>query len=484
MEALRFTDSVRAAQQNDERAFEFLYKKSYAILKRETLKYFKNEFDADDVLQNTYISIFRNLGALKDPEKFIPWSISICRNFCINECVRKAKQKERNEFRPAISEEGQEGLDTLPASSYDRTSSPDAAIDAIETKRLLSKMLDILPEMQRTCILLWQEEYSTKEIAKMVQIPEGTVKSNVSYAKKKIKEQVLTLEKQGTKLYGMAPIPFFLWIIRQFCSSYEPEAIADVATGSFSAIAKSIEASSVSVTGGSVTAAGTASKAAVAGAAKVGGGFLTKGIVAGLITTLAVGGVAGGIAIHNVQKRSISLHSTESISEVSMQIVTESPAFVLESDTEQQESEMDISDSDNAISQSRWETDSYVFTMPDEWQGRLRVENAPDDSGFKDILNIYYGERKVGYWSMTSWPPENDPNNKESALICARPIPDGSGFIGYYSFYLEDEENPLFREMSAEERMEMAELFKITSQDDMSGLMYMGEVFENYIEFK
>ena len=116
-------------------------------------------------------------------------------------------------------------------------------MDAGETKRLLDEMIGDLPPMQRTCIMLWQEEFSVKEISEKVMIPEGTVKSNVNYAKKKIKEKVLHLEKQGTKLYGLAPIPFFLWLLNQYETIYFPESIAEGAVGSFAAVAKGLHAS-------------------------------------------------------------------------------------------------------------------------------------------------------------------------------------------------------------------------------------------------
>ena len=380
MEMFRFTDSVLAAQQNDEKAFEFLYNKSFVILKREALKYVKNEFDADDVLQNTYMSIFRNISSLKEPEKFIPWSLSICRNFCINECVRKAKQNERNEFRPIISEEEQEGMDTLSADSYVLSASPDAVVDAAETKRLLSEIIDTLPEMQRTCILLWQEEFPTKEIAKMVQIPEGTVKSNVSYAKKKIKAQVLNLEKQGTKLYGLAPIPFFLWILRQFESAYEPELIANGATGSFSAIIKSFRAYSVSEAGVSASTAGIDLKTAASGAVKGGAGILTKSVVITIVSALTVGGIIGGIVVHNARMGSAALESER----------MEEPV----SEEEELQRDPDITNEPEIQEPEIYDAGVYSFVMPTEWQKKdIQVEVEGNDMRFTwhglELAHIY-----------------------------------------------------------------------------------------------
>lgn len=324
-----YTPAVNAAKENDEAAFNFLYNKSYPILKREALKYVANELDADDILQNTYVSIFKNIGSLKEPEKFMSWSLTICRNLCINECKRQSRINSRTEFRRESSEEEDDGIDSLPASAYDLSINPEAAMDAGETKRLLDEMIGDLPPMQRTCIMLWQEEFSVKEISEKVMIPEGTVKSNVNYAKKKIKEKVLHLEKQGTKLYGLAPIPFFLWLLNQYETIYFPESIAEGAVGSFAAVAKGLHASisEATVSQGASAAKGIASydnaagaaksfaaeaskKAAAGGLKKAGISTLAKAVIGVSAAAMTIGGVAGARMISN-QRPQIEIQADE-----------------------------------------------------------------------------------------------------------------------------------------------------------------------------
>lgn len=54
---------------------------------------------------------------------------------------------------------------------------------------------------------------SVKEIADMADVSENTIKSRLNYGRKKIEQKVLELEKRGTKLYGIAPVPFFLYLL-------------------------------------------------------------------------------------------------------------------------------------------------------------------------------------------------------------------------------------------------------------------------------
>ena len=61
--------------------------------------------------------------------------------------------------------------------------------------------------------MFYYEEMSVKDIAQTLGVSENTVKSRLSYGRRKIKEQVLDLEKRGTKLYSVAPFVFFLYLL-------------------------------------------------------------------------------------------------------------------------------------------------------------------------------------------------------------------------------------------------------------------------------
>ena len=91
---------------------------------------------------------------------------------------------------------------------------PEMAMDQQEAKRLVMEILDHLPEDQRVVIgMFYYEEMSVKDIAQTLGVSENTVKSRLSYGRRKIKEQVLDLEKRGTKLYSVAPFVFFLYLL-------------------------------------------------------------------------------------------------------------------------------------------------------------------------------------------------------------------------------------------------------------------------------
>ena len=91
----------------------------------------------------------------------------------------------------------------------------DAILDREETARLLREIIDSLPEDQRAVIgMFYYQEMPVKDIAAALGASESAVKSRLLYGRRKIEAKVRELEKSGTKLYGLAPIPFLLWLLR------------------------------------------------------------------------------------------------------------------------------------------------------------------------------------------------------------------------------------------------------------------------------
>ncbi|MCD8361529.1 MAG: sigma-70 family RNA polymerase sigma factor [Lachnospiraceae bacterium] len=290
MATIDSTDSVKAARRGDMEAFEFLYNKSIQNFRAYLYTMLKSEQDIEDVLQEAYIQIYKSLDKLAEPKSFLRWGQGICRNTALHHIRTADRHWGLDDFRPQNSDDEYEGMDAIAADEeYGDFADPQVQLDAAETRRLLDAMIGDLPEMQRLCISLWQQGLSTAEIAAQLDIPKGTVNSNVNYAKKKIKSKVLLLEKQGTKLYGLAPIPFFLWIMSQF---RENGVLAPGAEGavSFASIAKKLQSGTasasvqadrtVSATQAAQTTGSAMGSAAGVAAASIGGAKIAAIVIA------------------------------------------------------------------------------------------------------------------------------------------------------------------------------------------------------------
>ncbi len=159
----------RTAPRGFEQQYDQVKNKLFAM----ALIYLKQYEDAEDALQETAYAAYKNYGRLKDRERFDPWITSILMNQCHKLYRRRADtarltaelQKGSGEpvFSPAYSEE----------------------------ERELMEAVHSLPEKFRRAVLLkYFSGYKTGEIARMLKIPEGTVKSRLHKAVRLLKERM------------------------------------------------------------------------------------------------------------------------------------------------------------------------------------------------------------------------------------------------------------------------------------------------------
>jgi len=210
-----WAELVRKAQNGEEAGFEELYRASYNYLYAVCFKSGVPDEDIPDVLQESYIKIFKKIDTLEDPGTFLGWASTIVKNTGRDKGRQRKTYYERNDLMGDSSTEDEIGMDTMAVDEMDPDYNPGVALDKAATVEIVRSMIAELPDTQRDCIILWCEGRSMSEISKEVGIPVGSVKSSISYAKKKIKDMTLKIEKeQGIRLHTVAPMSFFIWAIR------------------------------------------------------------------------------------------------------------------------------------------------------------------------------------------------------------------------------------------------------------------------------
>lgn len=199
---------INQAISNEQTAIEKLYNMAYSSVYYTVHAMIKDPDLVLDIVQDSFIKGFKNLSQLKEPVKYRAWMKRIAHNHAID-YLRKVKP---TVFSSMLSTDSEEMLDFKD----ERTENlPDAVADQKETARLMNEILQTLSEDQRLVVgMYYYEQMSIKEIAKELNCSENTIKSRLSYGRKKIELQVKELEKRGTKLYGLAPIPFLLWLFK------------------------------------------------------------------------------------------------------------------------------------------------------------------------------------------------------------------------------------------------------------------------------
>ena len=204
-------EMIEKAVAGEENALEKIYNLTYVQGFAIALQMVKNEQDAMDIMQDAYISAFRNLKQIEDPKRLKSWFNCIVANKC-KDWLKKKKPQLFSDI--PTGDDDREFEDTIADENL--TFSPEGSVDYAETKRLMKEILDGLPEDQKLCVLMYYyEELSVADIADALGCSTGTVKSRLNYARKKIRNDVEELERKGTKLYSVAPLPFILWMLRE-----------------------------------------------------------------------------------------------------------------------------------------------------------------------------------------------------------------------------------------------------------------------------
>ena len=268
---------IKEAQAGSSEAFTIIYnetiKTAYYVAKRILL----DEDATEDVLQESYIAVFNHLADFKTGN-LQGWIDTIVAN--------RAKNYLRRKNPICFSEMETEENPVVEFEEEKIEFRPDEKIDYDETQRLILEIVDNLsPEQRISVMLFYFEEKSVKEIAEICECSENTVKSRLNYARKKIKEDVLELEKKGTKLYSVSIIPFIIWMLSEKAKA------SVVSANSAAKIYYGVNAGlngSINVAASTVTS-GVAAKAGMALGVKI--------AIAAVAGTVAIGGTAAGVAI-------------------------------------------------------------------------------------------------------------------------------------------------------------------------------------------
>ncbi|MGB2790925.1 MAG: sigma-70 family RNA polymerase sigma factor, partial [Candidatus Moraniibacteriota bacterium] len=140
---------------------------------------FSSDEDIEDILQETFIKVYKNLNAFDGDLTFSTWIYHICRNTVIDSIRKKSS-------RPKTI-----GLDTEDfAHLFQDPVNIIQTIDAQEQLKKIAAIIESLPLIYREVLILkFLEEKSYEEIMDIVEKPKGTVASLINRGRKLLKEK-------------------------------------------------------------------------------------------------------------------------------------------------------------------------------------------------------------------------------------------------------------------------------------------------------
>ena len=200
-------------------SFESLYWQSLPHLERVAWNYFDKKEDVEDALQETYLRIFEKLDQLRSPEAFTSWAITLCNRVCSNKARSHSRHVALDDPRPPVTTDEELGIDILPAAEYRKDINPGQHADAAHVSDVVTEVLDSLPEDQQNCLLLWMADYTNKEIAEELSMNPSTVRSNIYYAKSKVRKTLTRMQREGTfdyKKFAADPMGAFLRLAAEY----------------------------------------------------------------------------------------------------------------------------------------------------------------------------------------------------------------------------------------------------------------------------
>ncbi|MFQ6101869.1 MAG: RNA polymerase sigma factor [Anaerolineae bacterium] len=175
---------VTRIREGDLEALSELYKRYKTQVYRTALAVTRNEKDAEDILQETFLRVYTYASRIDETVSLEPWLYRVTINLAYGWISRARRWL--NLF-PSM-------LDRLvsPAVWY-----PEKVAEELELRQTLQQAIDGLPRGQRVVIVLYYlEGLSLKEIAYVMDIPEGTVKSRLHYARERLKKAILEQERR------------------------------------------------------------------------------------------------------------------------------------------------------------------------------------------------------------------------------------------------------------------------------------------------
>ena len=176
---------LERCSEGDELAWEALVRQFQARIYGIAYHFVGNAEDARDLAQESFIRIYQNL-ALADAKTFLPWIIRITRNACIDHLRRK-------KARPPAHDIAADDVLTLQAPGGD----PDQIYAADSRKRLIHSALQQMSDLNREIILLKDiQGLALEEIATLINVPLGTVKSRSNRARIELARKLAVLRSK------------------------------------------------------------------------------------------------------------------------------------------------------------------------------------------------------------------------------------------------------------------------------------------------
>ncbi len=171
---------IARTRRGDYAAFETLYDKYKGQVYRTALAIVREQGAAEDILQDCFIKVYTNIDRIDSSRPLIPWLYRVTVNLSYNWVTRRKRW-----LIPL--ETVIDRLTTAPRTS------PEQVLDENELRHVVQEAIYSLTFEQRVVLILFYlNNFSIREIAYILEVPEGTVKSRLYYGRENLRQKLLS----------------------------------------------------------------------------------------------------------------------------------------------------------------------------------------------------------------------------------------------------------------------------------------------------
>jgi RNA polymerase sigma factor (sigma-70 family) len=183
MDTLALTTLVPAAVRGDRDAFAALVNETRSVVCSIALSIVRDGELSRDIAQDVFLSAWRDLGQLRDPNSFLPWLRQLTRHRAYH-VLRTERRRERRVTA--------QDADQLMARALDPAPNAGAQMLADEERQLLATVLDELPDETREVVILYYREgESTAQVAHLLGLSEANVRQRLTRARARLRSNLL-----------------------------------------------------------------------------------------------------------------------------------------------------------------------------------------------------------------------------------------------------------------------------------------------------
>ena len=181
---------VKKAQNGSTEAFEALVRKYEGKVFGITSRMLAFGEDSKDAAQEAFIKAYRSLKGFRGESKFSTWLYRITNNVCLD-YLRKRNRRELPLDLGMDDSDGETRAVDIPADV-----DVESAVEDSEFRSLVQKAINSLPAHHRIMIIMRDiQDLSYTEIAQLIGVPEGTVKSKINRARKILRDALINFKE-------------------------------------------------------------------------------------------------------------------------------------------------------------------------------------------------------------------------------------------------------------------------------------------------